>query len=655
MRQRRRHARRSLTIASLVTAAVTIAAGLAAGGSAAAAEPVGTDEVLFSRGEAGYFCYRIPTLVTADNGDLLAIVEGRNGSCADDADIDLVLKRSTDGGLTWGPVQLIADGGDGTLGNPVPVVDRDSGRISILANSNAKGACPPCDRGVHLVTSEDDGATWSAPREMPHLKRAEWDRFIAHGPVHGIQLTRGLHAGRLVVSSSHEMSNGTGLPVFGNHTYLSDDGGLTWRIGAIVDDFQGRTKPTESTVVELTDGRLYFSAREVASASPGVRAFAYSSDGGESYDGYFQTLPTFTTVQVQASLLRLTATDEGDSRDRILISTVAHPGAREVMAIRSSFDEGTTWQTWDQGKVFWWGPTAYSDMVEIGTDPVDGVIAGLAYEAGEANPYETIRWARFNEAYLETPNGTPPAFAPPPEPGPTTPDSAPKYDNDAYVRGDAQRTKGRFGRALAFDGVDDRVEIPYSPAVDVEAGDFTVTTWFRYAETTGTQAIFWAYRMNAAPQLWLRAEPEDNRLQAYLATGLGTAARISSPQAYNDGAWHHLALQRVGNQLTMYVDGASVATGPTPPGAPTNGREFGLHGLYIGQRLDGANRWAGALDEFRLYDRALTTEELDRIRFDTDAIVDGLRLNLRFNAIEPASAENEAGTDRIGGSTWDVE
>ncbi|MGI5149621.1 exo-alpha-sialidase [Plantactinospora sp. CA-294935] len=621
-------------VVTLMAATGVMAAG-SAGSAVTAVEPVGTDKVLFSRGEAGYFCYRIPTLVKATNGDLLAIVEGRERSCNDDADIDLVLKRSTDGGVTWGSVQLIAEAGGDTLGNPVPVVDERTGRIVILANRNAYGACPPCDRDVYQLTSDDHGATWTAPRELPHLKRPEWDRFIANGPVHGIQLKRGPHAGRLVVSSGHEMSNGDQLPVFGAHLYYSDDGGDTWQIGATIADFEGRAKPTETTVVELTDGRLYVSAREVASASDGVRAYAYSSDGGESFDGYFRMLPTFSTVQVQASLLRLTATDEGDARNRIMISTVAHPGAREVMAIRSSFDEARTWQTSDQGKVFWWGPTAYSDMVEIGTDATHGTMAGLLYEAGAANPYETIRWARFNEEYLETPNGTPAGFPPPPAPGPTTPDSSPRYDNTAYVRGDATLTGGRYGKGLALDKVDDGVEVPYTPAVDVEGGDFTAMTWFRYDATTGSHSILWAYRMNSAPQIWLRAEPASDRIRAFLGTGLGTAVTLASPTAYNDGAWHHIALQRLDRQLTMYVDGVPVATGTTPPGSVTNGREFGVHGLHVGQRLDGAERFLGTLDEFRLYGRALTADELCEIRTRNVPIAGQLRLRLPFETIDP--------------------
>ncbi|MEV4175451.1 LamG domain-containing protein [Nonomuraea sp. NPDC049709] len=203
---------------------------------------------------------------------------------------------------------------------------------------------------------------------------------------------------------------------------------------------------------------------------------------------------------------------------------------------------------------------------------------------------------------------------------------SPRHDNTAYVRGDARLTGGRYGKGLALDKVDDGVEVPYTPAVDVEDGDFTAMTWFRYNAATGSHTILSAYRINAAPQMWLLAEPASNRIRAFLGTGLGTAVTLESPAACNDGAWHHIALQRIDRLLTMYVDGAPVATGTTPPGSVTNGREFGVHGLSVGQRLAGANQFLGTLDEFRLYGRALTAEELSEIRTHNVPIAGRLRL-----------------------------
>src|SRR4029079_17589555 len=95
-----------------------------------AAEPLETD--IFNAGDEGYHTYRIPALVATKSGVLLAICEGRKAGRGDHGDVDLVQKRSTDGGKIWGPLELIhEEGGTAkvTIGNPCPVVDRDTGVI----------------------------------------------------------------------------------------------------------------------------------------------------------------------------------------------------------------------------------------------------------------------------------------------------------------------------------------------------------------------------------------------------------------------------------------------------------------------------------------------------------------------------------------------
>ncbi len=573
------------------------------------AAPYVDDQVLYQRGDFGYACFRIPAVVRATDGTLLAFAEGRVADCGDDGDIDLVLRRSNDGGRTWGPLQVVSEGNGETHGNSVPIVDRRTGRIVVVSTHNGPAPCPNgCDRDPYVQVSDDHGATWSAPRELIDAKRPEWNFWYATGPMHGIQLERGPHAGRLVVGASFESYDGVGDHVYGTHLLYSDDSGETWHIGAEAAVSDGSVIAQEVTVVELTDGRIYALARE-RGTDPGHRAFATSSDGGQTWDRPFRTIPDLEMPDVQASTLRFSATDTGDSGNRILLSAPAHPVAREIMAIRSSYDEARSWDTWDEGKVFWWGPTAYSDMVRL-----DGDEAALMYEAGAASPYESIRWARFNEAYLATPNGTPPAIPGPPAPGPTTPDTSP-YGNEAYVRGGAQVGPGRFGDGLEFDGVDDRVEVPFDESIDLGADDFTFATWLRYSDTGGSHAIMWAYRVGSGttPQLWLRAEPASNRIRALIMVDRFNIT-VSSPSAYNDGQWHHVVLQRADGRLVLRVDGVEVGSAAVPPGSVTAGKEFGVQGIHLGQRLDGVNRFHGSMDEVRLYRRALSPAELDLMR-----------------------------------------
>src|SRR5690606_18951381 len=99
-----------------------------------AAEPEMID--IYTRGEGGYHTYRIPAIVVTHDGTLLAFAEGRKDSRGDAGDIDMLVKRSTDGGRTWSEQIVIWDDAGNTCGNPNPVVDRQSGAILLLMTHN---------------------------------------------------------------------------------------------------------------------------------------------------------------------------------------------------------------------------------------------------------------------------------------------------------------------------------------------------------------------------------------------------------------------------------------------------------------------------------------------------------------------------------------
>ena len=611
---------RVLTPARLAAAALLLFSSLTAPTAhAGEAAPFVEDDVLFQQKTEGYSCFRIPAVVHATNGDVLAFAEGRVADCGDDGDIDVVLRRSTDGGRTWGPLQVVSDGNGSTHGNPVPIVDNQTGRIVLVSTHNGPEPCTNgCDRDPYVQTSDDFGATWTATRELSDAKLPSWNFWYATGPMHGIQLEHGPHAGRLIVGANFETYDGVGPHVYGTHLLYSDDAGETWHIGAATSRDDGTVIAQEVTVVERNNGQIYALARE-RGTDLGNRAYAISSDGGASFDAPFRTIPRLAMPDVQGSLLRF-------GPHRILFSAPAHPAAREVMTVRSSYDEARSFGTWEQGKVFYWGPSAYSDLVRL-----DGDQAGLLYEAGVANPYESIRWARFNEAYLSTPNGTPPGIPGPPAPGPLTPDTGPAH-NPAYVRGGATVAAGKFGNGLALDGVDDYVEVPYDRSIDLGADDFTLMTWIRYGATTGSHAILWAYRTGSGstPQVWLRAEPQSKRIRALLSVDRFNVT-VQSASAYNDDRWHHVVLQRAGGKLRLVIDGAEVGSATAPAGSVTAGKEFGVQGIHVGQRVDGANRFHGTLDELRVYRRALSDAELTQIRLTNKPSDNRLGLDLPFD------------------------
>lgn len=351
--------------------------------------------VPFRSGDHGYASFRIPACVRAPDGALLAFAEGRVDSSADSGNIDVVRKRSTDGGLTWGALQVVDGNGTGTSGNPAPVVLAEAGRVVLVLVRNAatatesrirRGQVSAADgRRVWVRHSDDSGQTWSPAREITsQVKPASW-RWYATTPGHAVELRQPPHTGRLVVPANHSLppaggDNGTEGKYNGGHALLSDDGGQTWRTGYLDDNTDGRVNVNETTGAELVDGRLYLNTRN-DSPAPGNRAHAWSPDGGATLTAPFEPVPELTAPVVQGSVLQLRAPDV------LLFSAPGDPSVRRRMTVRASSDNGVSWRpvhTVDDR------PAAYSDLVRA-----DDGAAGLLYETGEKTPYETITFRRI--------------------------------------------------------------------------------------------------------------------------------------------------------------------------------------------------------------------------------------------------------------------
>ncbi|WP_055493827.1 sialidase family protein [Streptomyces sp. TP-A0356] len=596
------------TLAAILTTAVLSTTALLAvpspaGARGAAAPGRFEQQVLFKASQdPGYSCFRIPAVVRTTKGTLLAFAEGRVLNCGDAADIDIVVKRSTDGGRTWGPLQVVTEGAGDTHGNPAPVVDRRTGRVLLAETYNTgradSASCSvPCDRTPHLQYSDDDGLTWSTPRDLSsEIRPAGWNSWYATGPAHGIQLTRGRHPGRLVLGVNTETWNGS--RVTANHAALvmSDDGGRHWRIGArdtwpIADDGTFRQKPSELALTERQDGSVLVIGREQDGTDLGHRTQTVSRDGGDSFVSPFRDLPDLYAPQVQGSVLRL--------GDRLLLACPGDPDRRRTMMIRSSYDGGRTWDSVDRGTVVTRDWSGYSDMVGIDTATV-----GLMYEGGAVDARDEIRFARFTEDWLRPRRG----------PDPTAPDLAPGA-RPAAVLGGAKETGGVFGGALRFDGTDDAVRLPYRPRLALGAKDFTASLWFRYTAATGEQPLLWMGGVGTSqPQVWLRGEPAAGRVQGLITVRDGASAPrsayVRTSGAYNDGGWHHLALRRGGGLLTLFIDGTPISTADAP-GSVSRNSPFGVH---IGQRMDSRAFFTGAIDDVRVYDRALSDAEISAVR-----------------------------------------
>jgi sialidase-1 len=346
---------------------------------------------VFRAGQDDYHTYRIPAIVVTTNGTMLAFCEGRKSSRSDSGDIDLLVKRSTDGGKTWSAQQLVWSDGENTCGNPAPVVDESSGIVWLLMTWNAgfdkedqiNYLKARDTRRVFIIHSADNGTTWTKPTEITlSVKKADWG-WYATGPCNGIQLKRGEHRGRLVIPCNHSTLTTSTQVVTRSHVIFSDDRGKTWQIGGVEDE-----KTNESTIVERADGSLMHNMRSYHGKNR--RAIATSKDGGVTWSPVKLDQSLIEPV-CQGSILRGTWPNGGE-QSRILFSNPASV-KREKLTVRLSYDEGATWPV---SKQIHSGPAAYSCLAVL----PDKTIVCL-FECGEKNSYEKISLAQFPLSWLE--------------------------------------------------------------------------------------------------------------------------------------------------------------------------------------------------------------------------------------------------------------
>lgn len=302
---------------------------------------------------------RIPGMVTTNAGTLLAVYDLRwkqNGDLP--GDIDVGLSRSTDGGKSWEAPRPVLDMGQwlgqpenkNGVGDPAILVDRKTGHIYIsglVAHGLSSGwywgkskpGMDPKDTGqVVIVKSEDDGLTWSKPRNLtPEIKNPEW-QLMLQGPGAGISM----RDGTLVFAFQYKQNIGTkAKPRYSARSSIlySKDHGKSWKVAPGVDYPQ---ETTEAQVVELNDGSLMLNCR----ISAGGRAVFTSKDLGQTWVKHPTSgRGTFNMTGCMASILRYSSTKDGDEKDILLFSGPADGGKkrRSHMSIRYSLDEGESW------------------------------------------------------------------------------------------------------------------------------------------------------------------------------------------------------------------------------------------------------------------------------------------------------------------------
>ena len=338
------------------------------------AKPFLRQTELYQAGQDGYHTYRIPSLVVATDGTILAFCEARRNSASDSGDIDLVVRRSHDNGENWTEMIVVAADGNNTTGNPCPVVDRDTGTIWLPLCKN--------NHQIYVTSSNDQGATWSELVEITqHVKLPSWlsSRGVVGGvgtgtgPGHGVQL----RSGRLIIPCWHHIGD-----TEYSHVLHSDDHGDSWHLGPTIGD-----NVDECELVQRHDGSLYINMR--GRRVPNRRAYALSHDDGDTWS-VIGSDDTLVDPDCQGSVVSFTDVTRHD-RNRVLLANAASL-VRERLTVRISYDGC---QTWSMSKVLHRGPSAYSDLC-IAPD----MSICCLYERGEVHPYEKLTLAQFNLEWL---------------------------------------------------------------------------------------------------------------------------------------------------------------------------------------------------------------------------------------------------------------
>ena len=334
-------------------------------------------------GDDGVAAYRIPGLVTTRKGTLVAVYDIRRANSQDlQGDIDVGVCRSTDGGLTWGPMIVAMDMGEwgglpqdvNGIGDPCILLDEVTGDLLLFAAWSHGGKAgdfawwtagdgfePGQTPQLMMVRSKDDGQTWSEPVNLTRqIKQEDW-RFTFQGPGRGITMDDGT----LVIPFQHQEPDRT--PAAG--LIWSTDRGETWQIRNYA-----KINTTESQVVELDPGELMLNMRDNRGTG---RAVYVTRDFGQTWTPHASD-GTLVEPVCMASLLKVRARENALGRDILLFSNPADSTQRRNITVRLSTDGGVSWPSavlLDEGTG--WGYSCLS--------MIDRKTVGILYESSEAH------------------------------------------------------------------------------------------------------------------------------------------------------------------------------------------------------------------------------------------------------------------------------
>lgn len=327
--------------------------------------------------------YRIPALTVTSQGTVLAAFDKRNDQSSDlPGDIDVIVRRSTDNGVTWDePREAINYPDPQGCGDSSLIDDPSTGRIFLLCTYSAgnvgftdsqPGTSDPHDPDtlhIRVMHSDDDGITWSEPVDLnPQVKDPSW-RAVFSSSGHGLRTTSGRLIQPIVVKDAEgEVHSGN---------IYSDDHGKTWQPGELLAAGTDESKP-----VELADGTIVQNSR----ASSGTnRLVSTSSDDGHSF-GAPSPDPQLIDPRVNADEIRVNPGSQGSRREWLLFSNPASTTARENLTLRLSCDNGATWPA---RHLLHPGASGYSVMAMLPNGQI-GVFAELGEDDDTKMTFTTL-------------------------------------------------------------------------------------------------------------------------------------------------------------------------------------------------------------------------------------------------------------------------
>lgn len=294
--------------------------------------------LLFQSGDYNSTNYRIPGVITAKDGSIVAVTDKRKYNQGDlPEDIDIVCRRSTDGGHTWSEPYTIAQGTGYNHGFGDCVLawtNDDNGLIAgFVGGVGLWNSTPSNPIRSYIARSYDNGQTWTEPEDITDFifgsncvvpEHRTW-RASFFGSGNGLITS----TGRIMFVAAIRETTAQSLS---NYAVYSDDNGITWHVSG-----RASVSGDEAKVTELVDGRILMSIRH-----NGKRWYNISNDGGETWQSSTSTWNDITAPACNGDMIRYTSVNQGFNKNRLLHS-VPFGSSRTDVSVYISYDEGETW------------------------------------------------------------------------------------------------------------------------------------------------------------------------------------------------------------------------------------------------------------------------------------------------------------------------